>query len=157
MMQLSPSEGEELLTLRWLTIPGSARVCTEGPLAMEYLQGALHPVLVKQLYECFYEELMNRIAKSVIWEAWDDRARLKEDVLSLIEAIVLLKKEPKAVTAYKASCGFESDLEKMWCISFEFGYHVALERFHAKHSEAEVKVEPLAECPEDDNVMMDLW
>ncbi|RZR93220.1 hypothetical protein BHM03_00021674 [Ensete ventricosum] len=64
MTRLSPSEGEELLTLRWSSIPRSARVWTEGPLAAEYLRGALHPILAKQLYECSSEELMNRAAKS---------------------------------------------------------------------------------------------
>ncbi|RWW50214.1 hypothetical protein BHE74_00043557 [Ensete ventricosum] len=66
MTRLSPSEGEELLTLRWSSIPRSARVWTEGPLAAEYLRGALHPILAKQLYECSSEELMNRAAKSAV-------------------------------------------------------------------------------------------
>ncbi|RRT57013.1 hypothetical protein B296_00036623 [Ensete ventricosum] len=38
-----------------------------GPLAGEYLWGALHPILVKQVYECSFEELMNRTEKSVVW------------------------------------------------------------------------------------------
>ncbi|RZR71828.1 hypothetical protein BHM03_00007732 [Ensete ventricosum] len=36
---------------------------------------------------------------------------------------------PKVVTAYKASRGFKSILEKIWRISYEFGYYVALKRF----------------------------
>ncbi|RRT69001.1 hypothetical protein B296_00004091 [Ensete ventricosum] len=51
MMRLRPGEGEELLMPRWLSIPVSARVWIEGSLAAEYLWGALHPVLAKQLYE----------------------------------------------------------------------------------------------------------
>ncbi|RWV76959.1 hypothetical protein GW17_00062283 [Ensete ventricosum] len=66
MMRPSPGEGEEPLKLRWSSIPGSARVWTEGPLAGEYLRGALHPVLAKQLNECSSEELMNRATKSTI-------------------------------------------------------------------------------------------
>ncbi|RWV80773.1 hypothetical protein GW17_00057900, partial [Ensete ventricosum] len=64
MTRLNPGKGEELLMPRWSLIPGSAWVWTEGPLAMEYLRGALHPVLAKQFYECSSEELMNRAAKS---------------------------------------------------------------------------------------------
>ncbi|RRT85542.1 hypothetical protein B296_00004173 [Ensete ventricosum] len=36
-------------------------------LVVEYLWGALHPMLAKQLYECSSEELMNRAAKSTVW------------------------------------------------------------------------------------------
>ncbi|RZS07084.1 hypothetical protein BHM03_00037870 [Ensete ventricosum] len=43
----------------------SSQVWTEGPLSEEYLQGALHPVLVKQMYECSFEELMNKAGRSV--------------------------------------------------------------------------------------------
>ncbi|RWW65529.1 hypothetical protein BHE74_00027159, partial [Ensete ventricosum] len=61
--------------------------------------------------------------------ARDNRARLEEDVLSLTEAAALLEKELKA-EGPKA----------------------------AKHPEVEVEAEanPFAECPEDDNVTMDL-
>ncbi|RWW73863.1 hypothetical protein BHE74_00018224 [Ensete ventricosum] len=52
---------------RWSSISGSTRVWTEGPLAGEYLRGALHPTLVKQVYECSSEELMNSATKSTIW------------------------------------------------------------------------------------------
>ncbi|RRT34585.1 hypothetical protein B296_00053092 [Ensete ventricosum] len=34
---------------------------TEGPLSGEYLLGALHPTLSKQVYKCSSEELMNRV------------------------------------------------------------------------------------------------
>ncbi|RRT32318.1 hypothetical protein B296_00054946 [Ensete ventricosum] len=66
MMQSSPGEGKEPLKLRWSSIPRLARVWIEGLLAGEYLRGALHPVLAKQLYECSSEELMNRASKSTI-------------------------------------------------------------------------------------------
>ncbi|RWV89069.1 hypothetical protein GW17_00048801 [Ensete ventricosum] len=49
MMRLSPDESEEPLTSRWSSFLGSGRVWTESPLATEYLRGALHLVLAKQL------------------------------------------------------------------------------------------------------------
>ncbi|RRT83655.1 hypothetical protein B296_00004919 [Ensete ventricosum] len=93
--------------------------------------------------------------------AWDDRSRLEEDVLSLTEAATLLEaeikaEEPKAVDAYKASRGFESGLEKMGWVSYEFGYWVVLERLQVKHPKIEIKQDPFAECPKDANVGMDL-
>ncbi|RRT64299.1 hypothetical protein B296_00029614 [Ensete ventricosum] len=58
MKQLKTNEGEDPLTSWWSSISGSTRVWTEGPLAGEYLRGALHPTLAKQLYECSSEELL---------------------------------------------------------------------------------------------------
>ncbi|RWW34296.1 hypothetical protein GW17_00000951 [Ensete ventricosum] len=77
--------------------------------------------------------------------ALDDRARPEGDA-----------EGPKAVTAYKASRGFESVLEKMGRVSYEFGYRVVLEQLHGKHPEIEVEQDRFTECPKDDNVRMDL-
>ncbi|RWW62801.1 hypothetical protein BHE74_00030044 [Ensete ventricosum] len=60
-------EGEDPLVSRWSTISASNLFWTEGPLSGEYLRGALHPTLAKQVYECSSEELMNRVGKSAIW------------------------------------------------------------------------------------------
>ncbi|RWV79453.1 hypothetical protein GW17_00059417 [Ensete ventricosum] len=64
--------------------------------------------------------------------ARNDRARLEGDVLSLTEAASLLEVKlkvegQKAVATYKGSRGFESGLEKMRRVNYEFGYRVALE------------------------------
>ncbi|RWW81533.1 hypothetical protein BHE74_00010074 [Ensete ventricosum] len=67
MTWLKATEGEDPLVPRWSAISESSQVWIEGPLSREYLQGALYPVLVKQVYECFFEELMNRADKSIVW------------------------------------------------------------------------------------------
>ncbi|RZR75203.1 hypothetical protein BHM03_00051808 [Ensete ventricosum] len=140
--------------------------------------GALHPILTKQVYECSSEELMNHAGKSAVWPAKEleqevgllhssldgarnDRARLEGDVLLVIEAAAFLEVElkaegPKAVAAYKASRGFESILEKMGRVSYEFGYRVALKQHQGKHPEITIEQDPFAECPGDANVKMDL-
>ncbi|RWW49768.1 hypothetical protein BHE74_00044014 [Ensete ventricosum] len=119
-------EGEDPLVLRWSTISGSSPFLTEGPLSGEYLRGALHPTLAKQVYECSSDELMNRAGKSTaeikrmrteleslrsqrreleqevgllcssLDKAQNDRARLERDVLLLIEVATLLEAELKA-------------------------------------------------------------
>ncbi|RZS14276.1 hypothetical protein BHM03_00045945 [Ensete ventricosum] len=66
MMRLKCIEGEDLLVPRWSIISGSSPFRIEGALSEEYLRGALHPTLVKQVYECSSEELMNRARKSVV-------------------------------------------------------------------------------------------
>ncbi|RRT84867.1 hypothetical protein B296_00002241 [Ensete ventricosum] len=78
------------------------------------------------------------LLRSSLDGARNDRARLEGDVLSLNEAVVFLEVElkaegQKAMVAYKASRGFESGLEKMGRVSYEFGYRVALERLWGKH------------------------
>ncbi|RRT33479.1 hypothetical protein B296_00048320 [Ensete ventricosum] len=97
MTQLKLIDSEDPLVSRWSAIFGSSLVWTEGLLAGEYLQGALHPTLAKQVYEYSSEELMNRVDKSAA-------------------------KGPKVVTAYKVSRGFKSGLEKMGRVSYEFGW-----------------------------------
>ncbi|RWW73659.1 hypothetical protein BHE74_00018455 [Ensete ventricosum] len=67
MTQLKVAEGEDPLMPRWSTIAGSSQFWTEGPLSEEYMRGALHPTLTKQVYECSSEELMNRANKSTVW------------------------------------------------------------------------------------------
>ncbi|RWW20104.1 hypothetical protein GW17_00015803 [Ensete ventricosum] len=70
--------------------------------------------------------------------------------MSLTEAVVLLETELKVedlkvVTSYKASQGFESGLEKMGRISYEFGYRAVLERFPGRHPKAAIEENPFAE------------
>ncbi|RRT64753.1 hypothetical protein B296_00011704, partial [Ensete ventricosum] len=74
-----------------------------------------------------------RILRSSLDGARNDRTLLEGDMLSQTEATTLLEAElkdegAKAVVAYKASRGFESGLEKMGWVSYEFGYRVVLER-----------------------------
>ncbi|RWV85552.1 hypothetical protein GW17_00052645 [Ensete ventricosum] len=60
MTRLKCVDSEDPLVPRWSTISGSILFWIEGPLSGEYLWGALHPTLAKQVYECSSEELMNR-------------------------------------------------------------------------------------------------
>ncbi|RZR75582.1 hypothetical protein BHM03_00062789 [Ensete ventricosum] len=62
----------------------------------------------------------------------------------------------KVITQYKVSRGFESGLEKMGRVSYEFGYRVALERFRAKYRDSTIEENPYAELSEDMNMKMDL-
>ncbi|RRT41190.1 hypothetical protein B296_00057995 [Ensete ventricosum] len=188
-------EGEDPLVPRWSTISGSSPLWTKGPLFGEYLRGALHPTLVKQVYECSSEELMNRVGKSAVWglhfvsaliyqvhdtgrlvwsqhkkilTLWAMNKELKASVSQELAAVAerwakeleaeieKMTIELEAVAAYKASRGFESSLEKMGRVSYEFGYRVTLERLQGKHPDIMIELDPFAKCPEDANVKMDL-
>ncbi|RWW48196.1 hypothetical protein BHE74_00045746 [Ensete ventricosum] len=101
------------------------------------------------------------LLRSSLDGARDDQARLEGDVLSLTEVVAFLEAKLKAegqkvVAAYKASRGFESGLEKIGRVSYEFRYWVVLEQLQRKHPDIMIELDPFAECSEDANVEMDL-
>ncbi|RRT49757.1 hypothetical protein B296_00036525 [Ensete ventricosum] len=150
MTRLKCVYGEDPLVPRWSTISGSSLFWTEGPLSSEYLRGALHPTLAKQVYECSSKELMNRAGKSVVWVpalqfGWGSGRPSS-----------LGGRRPLANRGDSIPRRFESSLEKMGRVSYEFGYRVALERLRGKHLEIMIELDPFAECSEDTNVEMDL-
>ncbi|RWV93923.1 hypothetical protein GW17_00043585 [Ensete ventricosum] len=49
-----------------------------------------------------------------------------------------------SIADYKASRGFQSGLEKMGQVTYDFGYWVALERFWAKYPNSSVGEDPFA-------------
>ncbi|RRT60529.1 hypothetical protein B296_00023146 [Ensete ventricosum] len=133
-------DSEDPLGPRWSAISGSSQFQIEGPLFEEYPWGALHPTMAK---------------------ARNDRARLEGDVLSLIEATTFLEAElkvegSKVMAAYKASRGFESGLEKMGRVSYEFGYRVTLKRLRGKYPELMIEQDPFVECPNNAKVEIDV-
>ncbi|RRT66609.1 hypothetical protein B296_00009515 [Ensete ventricosum] len=87
------------------------------------------------------------------------RRELKQEVKLLHSTLLEAKLKAegqRAVSSYKASRGFESSLEKMGRVSYEFGYRVAFERLRGKHSDIIIELDHYVECPEDANVKMDL-
>ncbi|RZS18225.1 hypothetical protein BHM03_00050458, partial [Ensete ventricosum] len=84
------------------------------------------------------------VQRSNLDGARNDRARLEGDLLSLTEAMALLKAELKAdglkaVATYKASQGFESGLKKMRRVNYEFWYRVALKLLRGKPPEIAIE------------------
>ncbi|RWW82078.1 hypothetical protein BHE74_00009477 [Ensete ventricosum] len=93
--------------------------------------------------------------------ARNDQARLESDVLSLIEVATFLEaklkaKSQKTMAAYKASRGFESGLEKMGRVSYEFRYRVASDFGGSTLILCSNERDPFPECSEDANIEMDL-
>ncbi|RWW79408.1 hypothetical protein BHE74_00012311 [Ensete ventricosum] len=56
-------------------------VCTKDPLTVEYVRGALHPSLTKQLYGAPSKELIVRAAKSIVWAKYPDLS-VEEDPIA---------------------------------------------------------------------------
>ncbi|RRT45517.1 hypothetical protein B296_00042454 [Ensete ventricosum] len=64
-----------------------------------------------------------------------------------------LPKQP--IVQYKESLGFKEGLKRMGRVTYEYGYRVALARFHARHPDTEVEEDPFTIHPEDDLVPME--
>ncbi|RRT33555.1 hypothetical protein B296_00047894 [Ensete ventricosum] len=74
--------------------------------------------------------------------------RERDETLQLARAEL-----PKqAVDRYKESAGFKEGLKRMGRVTYEYGYRVALARFHSLHPELEVEEDPFTIHPEDDLV-----
>ncbi|RZS24548.1 hypothetical protein BHM03_00057658, partial [Ensete ventricosum] len=61
----------------------------------------------------------------------------------------------QVVVQYKESIGFKEGLKRMGRVTYEYGYRVALARFHARHPDSEVEKDPFTIRPEDDLVPME--
>ncbi|THU69085.1 hypothetical protein C4D60_Mb08t10650 [Musa balbisiana] len=64
------------------------------------------------------------------------------------------KKDKELIEAYKKSEGFEQGLTRTGRVSYEYGYRIALGRFHARHPGFEVEEDPFTSYPEDLEVDM---
>ncbi|RZS13971.1 hypothetical protein BHM03_00045612 [Ensete ventricosum] len=61
----------------------------------------------------------------------------------------------QTVVQYKESLDFKEGLKRMGRVTYEYGYRVALARFHARHPNAKVEEDPFTMHPEDDLVPME--
>ncbi|RZS04381.1 hypothetical protein BHM03_00034713 [Ensete ventricosum] len=61
----------------------------------------------------------------------------------------------QTVVQYIESLGLQEGLKRMSQVTYEYGYQVALARFHARHPNAEVEEDPFTIHPEDDLVSME--
>ncbi|THU48458.1 hypothetical protein C4D60_Mb09t26470 [Musa balbisiana] len=83
LCRVSRSEGEEYRAVgmtslpvgvpgapyaaRWPDLKADSRIWADGATAQEFVRGALHPALAKELYSCTSEVLADRAAKSLVW------------------------------------------------------------------------------------------
>ncbi|RWW56716.1 hypothetical protein BHE74_00036549 [Ensete ventricosum] len=82
--------------------------------------------------------------------------KMDDELLQSVKALESARAElPKqAVDRYKESTGFKEGLKRMGRVTYEYGYRVALARFHALHPDSEVEEDPFTIHPKDDLVPM---
>ena len=51
---------------RWVTLKADSRIWGDGPTAQEFIRGAFHPIMAKDLYCSPSEVLADRVAKSLV-------------------------------------------------------------------------------------------
>ncbi|RRT34519.1 hypothetical protein B296_00036661, partial [Ensete ventricosum] len=86
------------------------------------------------------------------------RARkMNDELLQSMKALESARAElpRQTVVQYIESLGLQEGLKRMSQVTYEYGYQVALARFHARHPDAEVEEDPFTIHPEDDLVSME--
>ncbi|RWW75196.1 hypothetical protein BHE74_00016794 [Ensete ventricosum] len=82
---------------------------------------------------------------------------MDDELLESVKALENARAElpRQSVDRYKESVGFKEGLKRMGRVTYEYGYRVALARFHALHLDSEVEEDPFTSHPEDDLVSME--
>ncbi|RWW48629.1 hypothetical protein BHE74_00045278 [Ensete ventricosum] len=82
---------------------------------------------------------------------------MDDELLQALKALENARAElpRQAIDRYKESIDFKEGLKRMGRVTYEYGYRVALSRFHALHPDSEVKEDPFTVHPEDDLVSME--
>ncbi|RRT49967.1 hypothetical protein B296_00026638 [Ensete ventricosum] len=86
------------------------------------------------------------------------RARKMDDeLLQSVKALENARTElpSQAVDHYKESTDFKEGLKRMGRVTYEYGYRVALARFHSLHPDSEAEEDPFTIRPKDDSVPME--
>ncbi|RZS10417.1 hypothetical protein BHM03_00041643 [Ensete ventricosum] len=78
---------------------------------------------------------------------------LLQSVKALESTQAKLPRQP--VDDYKELVGFKEGLKRMGRVTYEYGYRVALARFHSLHPDSEVEEDPFTIRPEGDLIPME--
>ncbi|RRT41438.1 hypothetical protein B296_00032540 [Ensete ventricosum] len=96
---------------------------------------------------------IQRLLKEARVRAWKMDDELLQSIKALENARAELPKQ--SVDRYKESAGFKERLKRMGRVTNEYGYRVALTRFHDLHPNSEVEEDPFTIHPEDALVPME--
>ncbi|RWW39258.1 hypothetical protein BHE74_00055433 [Ensete ventricosum] len=117
-----------------------------------------HEALEKELHEELHEVRSNLAeAHRLLKEARVRARKMDDELLQAVKALesARAKLPRQTIVQYKESLCFKEGLKRMGRVTYEYGYRVALARFHARHSDAEVEKDPFTIHPEDDLVSME--
>ncbi|RWW54290.1 hypothetical protein BHE74_00039137 [Ensete ventricosum] len=98
-----------------------------------------------------------KVLTMLLKEAWVKARKMDDELLQSVKALENARAElpRQVVDCYKESAGFKEGLKRMGRVTYEYGYRVALARFHTLHPDSEVEEDPFTIHPEDDLVPME--
>ncbi|RWW53389.1 hypothetical protein BHE74_00040147 [Ensete ventricosum] len=96
-------------------------------------------------------------AQQLLREARTRARRMDDELLQAVKDLESARAElpRQSVAQYKESLGFKESMKRMGRVTYEYGYQVALARFHARHPDANVEEDPFTIHLEDDLVPME--
>ncbi|KAJ8501145.1 hypothetical protein OPV22_011697 [Ensete ventricosum] len=96
-------------------------------------------------------------AQQLLKEAQARARRMDDELLQAVKDLEHARAElpGQPVAQYKGSLGFKEGLKRMGRVTYEYGYRVALARFHARYLDADIEEDPFTIYPEDDSVPME--
>ncbi|RRT32840.1 hypothetical protein B296_00038241 [Ensete ventricosum] len=165
MSDLGYQDPDKKMKARWRGLKNSTKVWNDSSTVEEFERGLLHLQLARELYTLpliglaslsyqgdglgkflTFQEL-DALKSGGVWR------RSLRPRSALENARAELPRQ--AVHRYKESVGFKEGLKRMGRVTYEYGYRVALARFHALHPDSEVEEDPFNIHPEDDLVPME--
>ncbi|RZR94729.1 hypothetical protein BHM03_00023487 [Ensete ventricosum] len=171
MSDLGDQNPEKEMKARWKGLKNSTKVLNNSSTTELFERGLLHPELAWELYTLLLEERdealrrheasekelheiqsnlveADRLLKEARVRAW----KMDDDVLQAVKARAELPRQ--TIVQYKESLGFKEGLKRMSRVTYEYGYRVALARFHARYPDVEVEEDPFTIHLKDNLVPM---
>ncbi|RRT31822.1 hypothetical protein B296_00045813, partial [Ensete ventricosum] len=172
---LGHQDPEKEMKARWKGLKNLTKVWNNSSTAEEFERGLLLPQLAWELYTLPSEVLMARAAKEMVLkelhevrshlgdaqrllkEARVRAQKMNDELLQAVKALESARAElpRQLIVQYKESLDLKEGLKMMGRVTYEYGYQVALARFHARHPDAKVEEYPFTIHPEDDLVPME--
>ncbi|RRT80383.1 hypothetical protein B296_00009415 [Ensete ventricosum] len=139
---------------RLVTLMGNRASHLEAEVAKLKLEGDPEQLTAKELNE-FREGLAK--SQRQVREQKVHHRKADDELLRLLRENETLKTElpSKSIANNKQSVGFKWGLQRMRQVFYEYGYWVALARFHDRYPDLEVDNDPFTEKPEDNLVPME--
>ncbi|RRT31912.1 hypothetical protein B296_00054504, partial [Ensete ventricosum] len=110
-----------------------------------------HEASEKELHE-----VQSNLAEAyrLLKEARVRARKMDDELLQAMKALESARAElpRQTVVQYKELLGFKEGLKRIGRVIYEYGYRVALTRFHARYPDVEVEEDPFTIHPEDDLV-----
>ncbi|RRT31395.1 hypothetical protein B296_00052646 [Ensete ventricosum] len=96
-------------------------------------------------------------AQRLLKEARVRARKMEDELLQAVKDLESARAElpRQSIVQYTESLDFKEGLKRMGRVTYEYGYQVALARFHARHPYTEVEEDPFTIHPEDDLVPME--